>query len=266
MRTGLCALRKTHVGGKRFGRERPMPLGDRLRQARQQSGLTQADLAGKVGVSQGTISHWENGKLEPSKNQTAGLVKILGPAVGPEGKTEAIRGPLLIGKRLLEMREAAGLTPAELAGKADISVGQVYNIETGRTQYPRQQTIKKLEGALGKKFDAEVSEQLKSESRIEGLGDFKDFDPHDSKDWPDDPGVYVFYDISERPIYVGQSGKISRRLKSHEQHFWYKHPIVDTSSYVRIENETLRRQIESILIKFLKSNAVLNRQQVDRDE
>ena len=35
--------------------------------------------------------------------------------------------------------------------------------------------------------------------------------------------------------------------------------------YVQIDNETLRRQVEQVLIKFLKSNAVINKQSVDRD-
>jgi hypothetical protein len=50
----------------------------------------------------------------------------------------------------------------------------------------------------------------------------------------------------------------------HNEKFWCRTPIVHKASYVRVEDQTLRRQLESTLIKFLKSNAVINRQQVVR--
>jgi hypothetical protein len=39
---------------------------------------------------------------------------------------------------------------------------------------------------------------------------------------------------------------------------------VENAEYVRIEDETLRKQLEETLIKFLRRNAVLNKQLVDR--
>jgi len=157
------------------------------------------------------------------------------------------------------------MTPAELAEKSGISIPAVYNIESGRTEFPRQSTLAKLEKALGKKFDPEIAEEVREAGEIEGLGDFEDFDPHDEDDWPQGPGIYVFYDISNRPIYVGQSGDIARRLRDHEPMFWFKSPIVYTGSFVRVGDDKLRRQTESVLIKFLKSNAVLNKQHVERE-
>jgi hypothetical protein len=75
----------------------------------------------------------------------------------------------------------------------------------------------------------------------------------------------VFYDVSDRPIYVGESGNIRSRIKNdHTEKFWYRTPIVDKASYVRVDDQTLRRQLESTLIKFLKSNAVVNQRGVDR--
>ena len=41
-------------------------------------------------------------------------------------------------------------------------------------------------------------------------------------------------------------------------------PIVQNAAYVGISNKALREQVEKVLIKFLKSNAVLNKQNVDR--
>ena len=63
-------------------------------------------------------------------------------------------------------------------------------------------------------MDESIETAIAEEVNIEGLGEFSDFDPHsDTSLWPEGGGVYVFYDISHRPIYVGQSGNIQRRLK-----------------------------------------------------
>ncbi len=71
-------------------------------------------------------------------------------------------------------------------------------------------------------------------------------------------------DISDRPIYVGQGQRIATRLRDHHEKFWFRPPIVQNAAYVGIDNKLLREQIERVLIKFLKSNAVLNQQNVDR--
>jgi len=68
----------------------------------------------------------------------------------------------------------------------------------------------------------------------------------------------------ERPLYVGEGGNIRNRIKDHAQKFWFKAPIVDTGAYIRIDDVELRKKVETLLIKFLKSNAVLNKQNVER--
>jgi hypothetical protein len=40
--------------------------------------------------------------------------------------------------------------------------------------------------------------------------------------------------------------------------------LVDYAAFVKIAHEKLRHQIEQILIRFLKSNAVINKQSVDK--
>ncbi len=49
-----------------------------LRKARKARGLSQGELGAKVGASQNTVSQWETGKLEPSRETIAVLEKILG--------------------------------------------------------------------------------------------------------------------------------------------------------------------------------------------
>lgn len=107
-------------------------------------------------------------------------------------------------------------------------------------------------------------DEAEREAEVEGLGALEDFDPHEIEDRPALPGIYVFYDISDRPIYVGEAENVKRRIKDHEEKFWFKQPIVESASWIRIADGRLRRQIETLLIKFLKSNAVINKKDVDR--
>ena len=63
---------------------------------------------------------------------------------------------------------------------------------------------------------------------------------------------------------MGKSDNIRRRVREHADKFWYRSPIVEKASYVRVDDATLRGQLEETLIKFLKSNAVINQRLVDR--
>jgi transcriptional regulator with XRE-family HTH domain len=152
-----------------------------------------------------------------------------------------------------------------LAEGAGLSVPTIYWIEAGKAENPRPRTIERLEKALGKKLDKEFEEEVQESSRVEGIGQLQDFDPHDKNDWPSESGVYVFYDISDRPVYVGMGNDIASRIKDHEDRFWFKRPIVERASYITVKDKRLRKQIETILIKFMKSNAIINKQEVERD-
>ncbi len=226
--------------------------------------MSQAALAKKLGVKQPTISNWESGKTTPSDTQMDILVDIL-QAKEDVAADDTLRDGPAYGEWLSVARTEKRLSRAELAAKSGVSAPQIHNIETGRTANPRPATRTKLEDALGTTAPKDVLEEVKREAEIEGVGQFVGFDPHDENDFPNEPGVYVFYDVSDRPIYVGESGNIKRRIRSdHIEKFWYRTPIVEKASYVRVEDQKLRRQLEDTLIKFLKSNAVINRSQVDR--
>jgi hypothetical protein len=146
----------------------------------------------------------------------------------------------------------------------------IWNIETGRTLNPQRETIERLENALEEPIPQEVTEEISEAAQLEvlGVGPFTEFDPHDEKALPTVAGIYVLYDISERPIYVGKGKTIADRIRDphtgHWDKFWYRPPIVQTGAYVRIDDETLRSQIEAVMIKFMKSNAVINKQGVIR--
>lgn len=57
-------------------------LGEYLKKYRIENGLTQADLAGKLSISQNAISQYENGKRCPPISRIAKIAKVLGCSVG----------------------------------------------------------------------------------------------------------------------------------------------------------------------------------------
>lgn len=170
------------------------------------------------------------------------------------------------GEWLRTARKERSWSRADLADRSGVSHMAIWNLENGRTSNPQRSTRARLEKALGIEVPADVTREAESEVQVQGLGSLVDFDPHDESALPSVPGVYVFYDISDRPVYVGMARKqaISERVRQHYDKFWFKRPIVSHGSYIEITDETLCAQVEQILIRFLKSNAVLNERMVDR--
>lgn len=240
-----------------------------LRKARQQEGLSQVSVGEKLGVSGATISNWEAGKSVPDDSDLRKLRKLLGNFDGRGGRASGSDSfedgqPSAFGIWLRQERDKARLSVNELAEQSGVSAPTIYFLENGRTQLPLEQTRKRIEKALRVDVPAEVTKEVEDEQEIEGLGPLTDFDPFNER--PRCSGVYVFYDISNRPIYVGKAKNIAARVRAHEEKFWFKPPIVHTAAFVEIKADKLRHQMEQVLIKFLKSNAVMNKQSVDRDD
>lgn len=248
-------------------------FGERLRRTRIRNGMTQADVADKIGVTPATISNWETekGKNPLSQEQRAQLKRIFGSfkaEVNDSHEDASVEaGPAPFGAWLNKQRLKKEMTVTELADKAKLSIPTIYGIEAGRIANPRAETVRQIETALDEKLPSEVKREVQEEANIEGFGELVDFDPHvkDDNDLPSVAGIYVLYDISERPIYIGQSSDIRTRLREHKaEKFWYRPPIVHTGAYVEIKEKTQRVKVEKLLIRFLKSNAVLNIQNVER--
>ena len=245
-------------------------IGRHIRRARVEQGLSQAAVAEKLGTHQTIVSMWETGKRKPKPAEFDKLCKVLDIKMPGRkrraGDDEHTPADLerAFGRWLERSRTDAGLSVPELAEKSGVSNVAIYNIEAGKSRNPRESTRRKLERALNQVTPEEVVEASEESSAIEGLGPLTDFDPHDKKDRPSCSGVYVFYDICERPVYVGKGENIARRVRDHEEKFWFKAPIVANAAYIEIAEANLRHQVEQVLIKFLKSNAVINKQSVDR--
>ena len=248
----------------------------RIKTARLYADLTQNELAQEFGVSQAAVCNWEGRKTQPSGKLYSRVLKWLKTQeqarddaeqeVRGRGKSMSSRIGVTderdgFGAWLRQHRQSAGLTQQSLAKEAGVSQMTISLIESGKTPNPRRSTREQLAKALGSSLTDELAEGAPEQAELElaGVGDFRDFNPHDEQDWPEAAGVYVFYDISDRPVYVGKAERIRSRVKSHEQKFWFKNPIVETGAYAEIADETLRDQVETLLIRFLKSNAILNK-------
>ncbi len=59
-------------------RHRTTTIGERIRKARKETGLNQADLAARIGVSQPTVANWESGIHDPRRLMLAKLSEALG--------------------------------------------------------------------------------------------------------------------------------------------------------------------------------------------
>lgn len=237
----------------------PNPSDATLRELRVRAGWSQAELAEKLDVSQGTISNWETGRSEPRPDQRKALVAVLGTSES----VDYTAGSSPLAAWLKQARVSRGYSVPELATRAGITPPAIYRIEAGLTANLREKTRRKLEQVLGA-VPVDTAQETASDATIAGLGAFEDFDPHEDEDRPTGPGIYVLYDISERPVYVGEGSNVRRRIRDHEEKFWFKRPIVESASWISVDDGNLRVQIEKTLIKFLKSNAVINKQNVDR--
>jgi transcriptional regulator with XRE-family HTH domain len=232
-----------------------------IKQSRVRSGLSQTELADKIGVTQATVSNWERGKGGPSGEQ----LNQLGAILGVEGESESVEASPLAAW-LAKARVTRGWSVPERAHKAGLTAPAIYRIEAGVTRNLRDATRKKLEQTLENEIPADTAQEVADDAQIEGLGKLEDFDPHLDADRPDEPGVYMLYDISERPIYVGEGGNVRARIRDHVEKFWFKRPIVESASWIRVADKKIRKQLESLLIKFLKSDAVLNIHHVERNK
>lgn len=225
------------------------------------AGISQQDLAAKLGVSQPLVSLWELGKQQPDAERIAGLEAILGGITESDSDSDQALPPVATWlSRALSKRN---LTVHELAKKSGVSSPTIYNLLNGGAQNPQQKTLTKLEAVLGERLERTIGE--KESYEVKGIGELIDFNPHDPSDQPLKPGVYVFYDISGRPIYVGKASNIKDRVDDHKEKFWFKQPIVQTAAYIEIKDKDLRDQVETVLIQFLKNNAVINKNKTARD-
>lgn len=113
-------------------------MGERLREARLAAGLTQAQLAARVGVADGTrVAAWEHGRSSPHPATWAAICSVLGIAD---------EGPEVVTLRALRLRR--GLTHHDVAQVVGVDPSTVVRWESG-AQRPRARHAERLAEVLG---------------------------------------------------------------------------------------------------------------------
>ncbi len=238
---------------------------------------TQSMLGQQVNLAQPAISLIENSVDEPPVAYAAAIAAALDSTVdeirrivreSPTEVTESSTGQddeiydeaeqLVFGDLLRRKREEAGLTVQQLSERSGISSNQINNLEQGISLNPQQKTINALQNVLGQFYSIEVEIATEDAASIPNLGQFEDFDPYDPNAYPEHPGIYVFYDRVNRPVYVGQSSSVADRVREHFKHKWFVKPVVQSAMWIHVEERGRRLEIESLLIKFLRNHALVN--------
>lgn len=230
---------------------------------RKKLGLTQAQIGERLGISQPYVALIENETVDASARIAEKILELAGasPAkIASDLKDTSTKG-IDFGEWITERRTKLGMSRQALADKAGVSYLTLYFIETGQTESPRKSTIdaiKKVLGELPKDVQTEVAESAEG-----GFGEYQG--PFPIKEWEqnidkDTPGVYIFYDILKRPVYIGESKDIQRRIRQHDDQFWFKSPMVHSISYLVVKDEKVRAQLEAAMIKLVGENAIFNQQ------
>lgn len=89
-----------------------MPLGERIRQLRKETGWSQAELADKIGVDAGRVSRYEAGRITPSADALIRLAQVLNVSIDHLLIDDIPRRPLhaaedVLGDRLAALGELA---------------------------------------------------------------------------------------------------------------------------------------------------------------
>jgi transcriptional regulator with XRE-family HTH domain len=170
------------------------------------------------------------------------------------------------GDWLNDQMEKKDVSIPRLAELSGLTYTGIWNIVEGNTRSPRDDTRKLLASALKVKIPKNVEEAAEAESNEIPGYEWTTFTPSDPNTIPDQAGVYVFYDITDRPVYVGKSNSSVRgRIKDHSTRFWFKPPLVVTGGFIPVPDKVMCDTIESILIKFMGKHALLNEKGKRRD-
>lgn len=228
-----------------------------IRENRRKVGMSQKELARILGVSQSLISQWENGSVLPGGEmleRTSGILGVDLPE--PTGEFE-------LRTWLRRKREQRRLSRGELAKRARLSPLTIYYIETGRTESPQEATLERLQRVLGR-LPSRVTREVKAEGTFEDL-EFRG--PFPVSEWKENleegktSCVYVFYDQLKRPVRIGETDDLRRRLKEYEQNYWwFRAPTVESFAYVKLNDSDFRRKTEKVMIKLVGGGVVFNTQ------
>lgn len=121
--------------------------GKKVRQAREQRGLSLTNLAGLAKISVSYLSEVENGRKSPSLQVLQRLAEALNLETAALF-TDGLKGRISPGQRIRLLRTEEGLTLAQLAKKAGIGASYLSEIEREQVS-PAPATLNRIAEALG---------------------------------------------------------------------------------------------------------------------
>lgn len=129
-------------------------FGERLRQVRELTGLTQIEMAEALNISQPAYVEWEKGRTQPTPDKFPLIAKVLNTSIDyllqgapNENRLANFQGKTL-GERLVFLRKNAGLTQAEVADRLQVGQNSYSNWENG-VRTPIYPIIEKLAEFFG---------------------------------------------------------------------------------------------------------------------
>lgn len=142
-----------------------MTIGEKIRKTRIEKGLTQKQLADRMGVTQSHVWQYENGLVKPSDKQIKKFSDALGISVNEllsaeeSNKTENKSSTMTVGERIREIRQKAGLTQKQLADRMGVTPSHIGQYERGLRK-PSNEKIKKFADALNIPFEILLADQI----------------------------------------------------------------------------------------------------------
>ena len=134
-----------------------LELGNRIRDLRKKTGLSQLDFGTDIGTTQSTVAWWESGRGYPKLESIGKMAEAFGVPVSTllleGGTSNGIPTEQEIGKRILAWRKLRGMTLQQLADKAGVGLTTIHHLETG-LWYAKMPTYLYIAEALGVSLDA----------------------------------------------------------------------------------------------------------------
>ncbi len=132
-----------------------LPFGQLIKQAREIQGITCRELSELIDASENQIHNIESGRTkQPRLDTIRRLIQAL--KLDREkviSKGNEINYDLPLGQIIKQAREMQALTLKELSEISEISISQIYSIESSTTKRPNSYTIIKLTQALNLELD-----------------------------------------------------------------------------------------------------------------
>jgi len=106
-------------------------FGDRLRSARHREGMTQAEVADRIGTSSTLVCKWETGVHVPYRRYAHAIRRTLGVDLPPTHDRANEVDPRGFGKLLRQTRKGSGLSQYDLADRVGVTQSTISHWELG---------------------------------------------------------------------------------------------------------------------------------------